>query len=586
MIIDKYLLFDKIFNARKFKLKKKTDDKITIDIISAFDIETTRLIDIEQSIMYIWQWNFLIGDNNYTIIGRTWSEFISFARELVDALNGYKLIVFVHNLSYEFQFLSGIYNFKVGDVFAVKSRKVLKCTMLDVLEFRCSYLLTNMSLDMFTTKMGVENKKLSGYDYDKIRYPWTPLTEEELQYCINDVVGLCQAIKIQNNINNDTLVTMPLTSTGYVRRDLKRAMYVCKKSISKIMPTYHIYEMEREAFVGGDTHANRFYVGMEIDGVECDDITSSYPAAVTCCKFPMSKFLNQGSCTEEYTREEIKHGKACLMRVHIEGIKLKDPYFGCPYIHRDKCRNTKNIIVDNGRILEADEIDITITDIDFSIIDDEYTWKTIKIYELATAKYGMLPKQCREVVIKYFIDKTKLKNVKGQEQYYDKSKNLLNAIYGMFAQNPVKQSIDYINDEFIERDDDESILLDNYCAKTVVAYQWGLWVTAHARRALHDMIHYVGTDNFIYCDTDSVYHTGTIDLEEYNEYLKNRAIENNAYADDLKGKRYYMGVFDLDKKCDIFKTWGAKRYMYTKGGEYHVVVSGVSKKKMKKAEKK
>lgn len=343
------------------------------------------------------------------------------------------------------------------------------------------------------------------------------------------------------------------------------------------MPTYHIYELEREAFIGGDTHANRYYVGSEIDDVKCVDICSSYPAQIETKEFPMSKFMNQGECSEEYMRAEIAHGKACLMRVRFENIRLKDEYWGCPYIHYDKCRNRKSVCVDNGRVLDADSIDTTITDIDFKIIDREYRWDSMAIYELATAKYGKLPKPCRDTVQKYFNSKTELKDIAEEKLYYEKSKNLLNAIYGMFAQNPVKQSIDFINGVFIDRDDDESQLLDKYNSKAVVAYQWGIWVTAHARAALHDMIHYVGTDNFIYCDTDSVYYIGEIDLEKYNEPLKKLAIENGAYARNPKGAVYYMGIFELDKVCDTFKTWGAKRYVYTKGGDYHVTIAGVTK---------
>mgnify|MGYP002733832079 FL=1 len=70
------------------------------DLITAFDIETTRLQDIEQSIMYVWQWQF--GDE-YTVVGRTWEQFETFQRKLKAVLEDSVLVVFVHNLSYEFQ---------------------------------------------------------------------------------------------------------------------------------------------------------------------------------------------------------------------------------------------------------------------------------------------------------------------------------------------------------------------------------------------------------------------------------------------------------------------------------------------------
>ena len=87
------------------------------DLITAFDIETTRLQDIEQSIMYVWQWQF--GDE-YTVVGRTWEQFEAFQRKLKAVLEDSVLVVFVHNLSYEFQFLRGIYQFTQDEVFAIK----------------------------------------------------------------------------------------------------------------------------------------------------------------------------------------------------------------------------------------------------------------------------------------------------------------------------------------------------------------------------------------------------------------------------------------------------------------------------------
>lgn len=459
--------------------------------------------------------------------------------------------------------------------------------MLDNLEFRCSYLQSNMSLDDFTKKMQVVHQKLSGqvYDYDKIRYPWTELTEQEIKYITNDVVGLCESIEKELEMHNDTLASIPLTSTGYVRRDIKAAMYVCKKRISKILPTYHIYEMEREAFMGGDTHANRFYVGQKVSNVQCIDISSSYPYQVCCKKYPISKFKNVGECSEEYANDMIyKKEKAALLRVRITNVELSDKYWGCPYLHKDKCRHIKKGVYDNGRILEADSLEVTLTDIDYKIIRREYNCEW-EILEMAVANYGYLPQQCIDVVLKYYTDKTQLKDVPGQETYYTKSKNLLNAIYGMFAQNPVKQDILYIAGEFKEAEENESAILDEFNGKTVLAYQWGVWTTARAREQLHDMIFYIGTDNFVYCDTDSVYYVGDIDITDINNKIIKIAEDKKAYATDTYGEIRYMGVWEYDKKCDEFKTWGAKRYVYTKGGDLYVTIAGVSKKKNEKSGK-
>ena len=161
------------------------------NIINAFDIETSTLTDIEQSFMYIWP---LQLGKDVTVIGRSWREFFELLLKIRRLLRGDWLVIYVHNLSFEFQFLKGLYDFDEDEVFCTDSRQILKCTMFDCFEFRCSYLLSNMSLDEFTYRMGVENKKLSGFDYQKIRYPDTELSDFEIQYCINDVQGLVQAL--------------------------------------------------------------------------------------------------------------------------------------------------------------------------------------------------------------------------------------------------------------------------------------------------------------------------------------------------------------------------------------------------------
>ena len=83
---------------------------------------------------------------------------------------------------------------------------------------------------------------------------------------------------------------------------------------------------------------------------------------------------------------------------------------------------------DNGRILEAEYLETTITDVDLEIIATEYTGE-IKILQGWYASYKPLPRVFVEEVIKYYKNKTELKGVKGQEIYYDKAKALLNSLY-------------------------------------------------------------------------------------------------------------------------------------------------------------
>lgn len=565
------------------RTKKRTKYK---DLITAFDIETTRLADIEQSIMYVWQWQF--GDE-YTVVGRTWEQFEAFQRKLANILDDSVLVVFVHNLSYEFQFLRGIYNFQPDEVFAVKSRKVLKCNMHGHFEFRCSYIHSNMNLDTYTKKMGVKHKKLTGtFDYDKLRYPWTELTDDEIAYCVHDVQGLVEAIEIEMKHDGDNLYTFPLTSTGYVRRDAKKAMSEVSQSFIKgQLPDYEIYKMLREAFRGGNTHANRYYADYTLHNVHSADRSSSYPDVMCNCKFPISEFYRLGNIPYEEVIKMIgKRQKACLMRVAITGVYLKRIDWGCPYLSLSKCRYVENPLIDNGRIISADYLETTITDIDLKILLSEYSWKDIKFFDFATARYGYLPEPLRKTICKYYHNKTGLKNVDGQELLYTKSKNKLNSLYGMCAQDPVKQSILFIEEDFKEQNDNEEELLKAYNKKAFLAYQWGVWVTAWARYRLEEGIQLAHGDiddpnapQFVYCDTDSVKYLGEINLDKFNAERIKDSKESGAYATDPSGITHYMGVYEKEHDMCEFRTMGAKKYVYRETPKDKLVctIAGVSK---------
>lgn len=569
-----------------------------IGITTAFDIETTPLDDIEQSIMYVWQWQF---GEDFTVIGRTWDEFTELQKRIKSCLPDDKwLVVYVHNLSYEFQFLKGIYQFVPDDIFAVASRKLIKCDMYGCFEFRCSYKLTNMSLKQFTTRMKVQHTKLSGddFDYSVKRYPWTELSDKELEYCVNDVCGLVEAVNALMERDGDTLQTIPLTSTGYVRRNAKRAMRegIHHNFVYSILPDYETYIALREAFRGGNTHANRFYAGDTVENVHSADRSSSYPAVMCNCEFPMTVFvpiltkdLNMGYIIRCLT---IRH-KALLLRIGIKNLRLRDPFWGCPYLSKDKCRNIHKAVdtEDNGRILEAEYLETTITDIDLKIIMEEYKGEIIFLQGWY-ASYKKLPQALINEVIKYYKDKTELKGVAGQEIFYDKAKALLNSLYGMMAQDPVKHNL--IFKQVGDWEEDTSLTDEEILGKSnqraFLAYQWGVWVTAHSREALERgirLVHDTEGADFIYCDTDSVKYTGFVDWSDYNANRISECRTSGSYAKDPSGVTHYMGVFETEDNPDTgvayryFKTLGAKKYAYVErdGEGVQCTIAGVNKKK-------
>lgn len=473
--------------------------------------------------------------------------------------------------------------------------------MWGVFEFRCSYKLTNMSLKQFTGKMMVKHQKLSGddFNYGIKRFPWTELTEEELEYCVNDVLGLVEAVNALMARDGDTLQTIPLTSTGYVRRNAKRAMKngsVHHNFVYSILPDIETYTALREAFRGGNTHANRYYAGDIVENVHSADRSSSYPAVMANCLFPMSVFtpIMKNDLNAEYISRciNIRH-KALLLRIGISNLKLKDPYWGCPYLSKDKCRKCRDVVdtFDNGRILSAYYIETTVTDIDLKIILEEYSGE-IKFLQGWYASYKKLPQPLIDEVIKYYRDKTELKGVEGQEIYYDKAKALLNSLYGMMAQDPVKHTLIFkqVGDWEEDTTKTDAEILGRSNEKAFLAYQWGVWVTAHARDALERgirLVHETEGADFVYCDTDSVKYIGRVNWEGYNAERIAECEESGAYATDPSGVTHFMGVFETEDRLDTgvayryFKTLGAKKYAYveTEGSGVHCTIAGVNKQK-------
>lgn len=547
------------------------------EIVTAFDIETTYIPSIKQSVMYIWQWQF---GGDVTVIGRTWDELRIFISRLQEHMvrNQY-IVTYVHNLSYEFQFLASLFN--LTNIFALKKRKVLKATMEGFIELRCSYLLTNMSLKLFTHKWDVPHKKLPDYEYDKMRFSFTPMTDKELDYCCNDVQGLVEAVEAEMRFNKDNLYTIPLTSTGYVRRDIKETMRsVSKQFIAKQLPDMDTYLMLREAFRGGNTHANRYYAGEILENVYSADRSSSYPDTLCNEQYPISKFIHKGAMPmEQVIRLITNRKKAVVGRFAMVNIRLREGQY-CPYLSKSLCRGISKGTYDNGRVLTADYLETTLTDIDLKILLNQYDFDEIHAVDIMHANYGYLPKPLVRQICHYYEGKTSLKGVEGKEDYYTKFKNLVNAIYGLMAQDPVKQDILFdLNDGFTLGNAPLQELLDAANKRAFVPYQWGVWTTAWARWHLEEAIQMAGED-FVYCDTDSVKSLTEIDFTAYNAERIANSTRSGAYAVDANGETHYMGVYEPEVMYAQFVTLGAKKYCYTyeAGGKTHATISGVRKK--------
>ena len=98
---------------------------------------------------------------------------------------------------------------------------------------------------------------------------------------------------------------------------------------------------------------------------------------------------------------------AYILVVKFRNIKSK--YYN-NFISFSKCRSIKNGRYDNGRVVSADELTITLTDIDFKIILESYSG-TYEILESYSSLYKYLPKTFIDFILEKYVVKTKLKNV-------------------------------------------------------------------------------------------------------------------------------------------------------------------------------
>ncbi len=197
--------------------------------------------------MYIWQFSI----NNIVYYGRTWKEFKIFLDKL-EYYNPNKKILFIHNLSFEFQFLSSVFNFK--NVMARKAHKVMHCLLEDYnIECRCTYLMSNSSLEELPELFGLNVKKLVGnLDYTKLRHSKTKLTDKELKYCEYDCLVVYAYIKKELETYKN-VYNIPYTSTGHVRKELREITqkdWEYKSSVKKAINTNpHIYNLLLESFM-------------------------------------------------------------------------------------------------------------------------------------------------------------------------------------------------------------------------------------------------------------------------------------------------------------------------------------------------
>lgn len=606
----------------------------------------------------------MFGYEGYCVLFREWPEYIEFMDNVTKILElsaSRILPCGVHNLSWEFQWMRTY--FAWSNIFAREVREPMKALTTSGIEFRCTYVLSGMSLDMVAKNLTKHkiNKKVGDLDYDLLYSPLSVLDEKALSYCIYDVLIVMAYIDEEIEQWGD-VTKIPMTSTGKVRA------YIREKCLGKFNPAFRKtnkyfnnihklyitdpgeYVLLVNAFSGGFTHANNFYSGITLTTIKEDlkthknwklvdkifskDFTSSYPYCLLLPVYPVGKgnkieiktiekwlelskefciignikfynviskidhehYLSASKCRLPYN--EVTHETLTIDRVAKENNKLKEKY---------------NIEFDNGRIIQSDYIDTTLTEYDLDTFLQCYDYDDYEIGSCYIYNKGYLPKEIISCVLDFYEKKNTLKDISSPdgsiERMYQYHKSCLNGIYGDFVTKVCNFDILYKHNSWINTENTMTLaeieqhiwkcLQDYNDKKTRYNYwPWGIYCTSIARHNLWSAILELG-DDYLYADTDSVKYFNPDKHEDYfNNY--NKEVEENLkktcsrYGLDfnrvapktVKGKVKMLGVWDDDGEYIRFKTLGSKRYLveYIEDGENHLkcTIAGVNKKKTSK----
>lgn len=590
-----------------------------IQLPCAFDIETTSTYNENGKVAFMYAWAF--GINGKCTLGREWQQFIDLLNQVVEVLNvniNRILLVYIHNLSFEFQFIKQLFEWE--NIFATKKREPLYARTINGVEFRCSYRLSNYRLEKVAENLlTYKIKKLVGdLDYDLVRHSTTTLTEKELAYIVNDVlIVMCF---IMESIKNDGGIhKIPLTNTGYVRN------YCREKCFKGFIPKYEkqtrkwykwlmeeltitkeeYYQLKRE-FAGGFTHANALCVGQRCYDVASFDETSAYPYVMCVEKFPMSKskvVRLDGLSESEF--ETMLQDYCCLFDIKFYNLESTFEFENT--IAVSKCYDKKRVQENNGRVVRAEEVAMTLTEVDFEVIKKFYKWDYYEIGELRIYEKAYLPKHFVKAILELYKKKTELKGVPGKEVEYLRSKSQLNSAYGMCVTDIVKDEVLFdLELDWHTQEPDIDSLLEKYnkSKKRFLFYAWGVWVTSYARKNVLSAV-YEFKEDYRYSDTDSIKGVNQEKHKKYfEEYNKECFIKCKKASDfqeipleyfspkTIKGVCKPLGVWEYEGQYKIFKTLGAKRYMVAteptkhsnpknilNGLEYSFTISGVNKVK-------
>ena len=577
--------------------------------VMACDTETSHNHDDNNPVC--WVSSIQVYFNGQYKLFRKPSEFMHYLNEII---NTYKLgfyrrlrIIF-HNASYDLSYLLGFFQMYLPDKddrVLLNDRHKIKSYRQGGIEVLDTYALSQCSLETWGKNLNVEHKKKVGmYDYNKLIYQDTELTEEEKEYDKYDVLCLYECFDKQLNNYGDTVATVPFTSTGYNRRTFRRNSQKDKNYRSIFVDSAlneESYDITVMGFSGGYTHKNRKKNGVIIGKIGHRDFRSHYPSIMRTRPMAFGRPVWTYDRTNPFDRNKtIKAKEICdlypeyfsISVIVVTFAQLKDDNITMPFMQKSKMFNmhSQKLQLDNGRILKFEGYaEMVIDNLTLEILLEQYDIQGV-ICKVLSFKTMYMP-ECLAVTIDQFFkaksdEKIKLKQYEKEYGLFDnrtieqedvlrRSKGGLNGCYGMFVQKPTHEeyNVDYDQIDFVEdifnplmKQKPVQEQLDKYYHSRMnfLAYQCGVTVTATAKYELYQYLKAIGYDKVLYADTDSLFYLKDEEtekaIEELNKKHHEQAEKLGAFIEDVNGKKIYYDSFDTEQDCKAFKALHAKCY--------------------------
>lgn len=576
-------------------------------LYSGFDIETTNVEQDGAHLAFMYHWQFCIasGTDGFVMMGRTWAEFLDFIEKLKTAYGFDKdnrLIVWIANAGFEFQFMRKYFDWDPEDFFAREERHPMKART-GGFEFHEALTISGGSLAQLAKDYTTTQKLKGDLDYDIPRNSKTPLAEQERDYCINDVVILAEWSRFifDNYIVPDKRI--PLTKTGILRSETRLQLEADKgrngsaeyrRCIYEAFPDEETYgKWFRYLFRGGYVHSNCLMTGFTIAGVDGYDITSSYPKEMLFeAEYPLTQFV------ETKFNPDLLKTKCCIMTVRFRNIRRRWAHSIESKSKVIEIGNSKQVytVYDNGRVAQAGILTVMLTNIDWDLYNLFYTWESCEIIDFYTANKGYLPLFIRKTLAKYYKLKAQLKKSGKQDSpEYVIAKQKVNSFFGMMVTRIELSKITYDNLKHDWEVAEKALDFDEEIKSMFLLPQWGIFVTALARRslltvtaAITEAIGDGSGENgagVIYNDTDSI---KVFDpegkarevIEKYNAGIEAKRAAAHLTSPDFDG----LGQYDHEAFYDKFKTLGAKRYLTSENGKIKATIAGLPKQSILKVD--